>query len=134
MYDEKFPTAIVKAQIDIINVFLAFASIAFIIGILVLIFSKEKKIFGVPMIIIPSMLFFMSMINNADFKNKLNSFMQPLFDFFYNYGFILVAIFGTVFFIFCFIILPFFDKEGKGTSFGSGLFLGWLLFGGDSDD
>ena len=53
MYDEKFPAAIVKAQVDIINVFLVFASIAFIEG---------------------------------------------------NAG------------------------------FGSGLFLGWLLFGGDSDD
>ena len=30
MYDEKFPTAIVKAQVDIINVFLVFASIIFI--------------------------------------------------------------------------------------------------------
>lgn len=39
MYDEKFPTAIVKAQVDIINVFLVFASIIFIVGILLLIFN-----------------------------------------------------------------------------------------------
>ena len=36
MYDEKFPTAIVKAQVDIINVFLVFASITFIVGILII--------------------------------------------------------------------------------------------------
>lgn len=134
MYDEKFPAAIVKAQVDIINVFLAFASIAFIVGILVLIFNKEKRWFGIPLIILPSIGFYMAMIGNEDIKNKLSDPIKSLFEFFYNNGSTLVFILSIAL-MFLFIILSFFSKGKKGNAgFGSGLFLGWLLFGGDSDD
>jgi len=135
MYDEKFPTAIVKAQVDIINVFLVFASIIFIVGILLLIFNKEKRWFGIPLIILPSIGFYMVMIGNEDIKNKLSDPIKSLFGFFYNNGSTLVFILSIALIIFLFIILPFFSKGKKGNAgFGSGLFLGWLLFGGDSDD
>ena len=100
MYDEKFPAAIVKAQVDIINVFLVFASIAFIVGILLLIFNKEKRWLGIPLIILPSIGFYMVIIGNEDIKNKLSDPIKSLFEFFYNNGSTLVFILSIALIIF----------------------------------
>ena len=115
MYDEKFPAAIVKAQVDIINVFLVFASIAFIVGILLLIFNKEKRWLGIPLIILPSIGFYMVIIGNEDIKNKLSDPIKSLFGFFYNNGSTLVFILSIALIIFLFIILPFLVKVKRET-------------------
>lgn len=70
------------------------------------IFSKEKKWVGVPLLIIPSIMFFMAMMGNKEFGNKLDGFMKALFEFVYEQGYTIFTILAFAIVIFIFGISP----------------------------